>query len=52
MDALRKLQLRDRDERFSLALTTYEDAERFLAKLDRARKLLEADPEPPGEKVP
>lgn len=52
VDALRKLLLCDREERFSLALTTYEDAERFLAKLDRARKLLEADPEPPGEKVP
>ena len=48
VDALRKLLLRDRDERFSLALTTYEDAERFLAKLDHARELLEADPEPTG----
>jgi hypothetical protein len=48
--ALRKLLLRDREERFSLALTTYEDAERFLAKLDHARKLLEASPEQSGEK--
>jgi hypothetical protein len=46
--ALRKLLRRDREERFSLALTSYEDAERFLAKLDHARKLLEADPETPG----
>jgi hypothetical protein len=49
--ALRKLILRDREERFGLALTTYEDAERFLAKLDHARKLLEASPEPPRENV-
>jgi hypothetical protein len=49
--ALRKLLLRDREERFSLALTTYEDAERFLARLDHARKLLEADQEPPGGKA-
>jgi hypothetical protein len=52
VNALRKLLLRDREERFSLALTTYEDAERFLAKLDRARKLLEADMQPPEGKVP
>jgi plastocyanin len=51
VDALRKLLLRDREERFSLALTTYEDAERFLAKLDRARKTLEAGLEPPGGNV-
>jgi hypothetical protein len=48
VDALRKLLLRDRDERFSLALTTYEDAEYFLARLDHARKLLEASPQSPG----
>jgi hypothetical protein len=48
--ALRQLLRRDREERFSLALTTYEDAERFLAKLDHARKLLEAVPEPSGGK--
>jgi hypothetical protein len=46
--ALRQLLRRDREERFSLALTTYEDAERFLAKLDNARRLLEAAPEPSG----
>jgi hypothetical protein len=49
--ALRKLLLRDREERSSLALTTYEDAERFLAKLDHARKLLEPVPETPGDKA-
>jgi len=50
--ALRKILLRDRDERFSLALTSYEECDRFLAKLDHARKLLEPDPEPSGGKVP
>jgi hypothetical protein len=50
VDALRRLLRRDREERFSLALTSYEDAERFLAKLDHARKLLEADPQPPRGK--
>jgi hypothetical protein len=45
---LRRLLRHDREERFSLALTTYEDAERFLAKLDHARKLLEPDPESSG----
>jgi hypothetical protein len=44
--ALRQLLRRDREERFSLALTTYEDAERFLANLDHARKLLEPGREP------
>jgi hypothetical protein len=48
--ALRTVLLRDRDERFSLALTTYEDAERFLTKLDHARKLFETDSEPPAGK--
>ena len=48
--ALRKLLRRDREERLSLALTSYEDAERFLDKLDHARKLFEANPRPPGEK--
>jgi hypothetical protein len=43
VQALRKLLLRDRDERFSLALTTYQEAERFLDRLDRAGKLLEAE---------
>jgi hypothetical protein len=49
--ALRDLVRRDREERYSLALTTYEDAERFLEKLDHARKLLEADPQPAGGKA-
>jgi hypothetical protein len=48
VDALRRLLRRHREERYSLARTTYEDAERFLAKLDHARKLFEADPEPPA----
>ena len=49
--ALRHLLLRDREERFSLALTAYEDAERFLVKLEHAQKALEAGLESPGEKV-
>ena len=40
--ALRELLRHDREERFSLALTSYEESERFLGKLDRARKLFEA----------
>ncbi len=52
VDALRKLLRRDREERFSLPLTSYEECERFLAKLDHARKLFEPDPEPSGGKVP
>jgi hypothetical protein len=50
--ALRKLLLSDKEERFSLPLTSYEESERFLAKLDHARKLLEPDPEPSKGKVP
>jgi plastocyanin len=46
VDALRELLCRDRRERFSLALTSYEDAERFLARLDHARELLGAGLEP------
>jgi hypothetical protein len=48
--ALQELLRRDREERFSLARTTYEEAERFLAKLDHARKLLEPEAEPTGGK--
>lgn len=51
VDALRKLLLRDRDERFSLARTTYDDAERFLVKLDHAQRLLRAGLEPAGGAV-
>jgi hypothetical protein len=51
VDVLRNLLLRHRQERYSLARTTYEDAERFLARLDHARKLFEADPEPPAGNV-
>jgi plastocyanin len=47
-DALREFLRRDREERFSLTQASYEDAERFLGKLDRARKLLAAGLEPPG----
>ena len=50
-DALRQLFVRERDERGSLPQTTYEDAERFLAKLDRAAKLLGAGLESPGGKA-
>jgi hypothetical protein len=48
--SLRNVLRRDREERFSLALTSYEDAERFLDKLDHARKLLEPDRQPVGQK--
>jgi plastocyanin len=51
VDALRQLLLRDREERFSVALTTYEDAEHFLVKLEHAQKVLEAGLEPPGGKA-
>ena len=42
VETLRELLRRDREERFSLALTAYDEAERFLVKLDHARKMLEA----------
>ncbi len=48
VDRLRRLLLRDRDERFSLALTSYEESEHFLAKLDHAQKVLRAGLEPSG----
>jgi plastocyanin len=51
LDALSKFLRRDREERFSLPLTLYEDAELFLAKLDRAQKLFEVGLETPGGKV-
>jgi len=51
LDALRKFLRRDREERFSLPLAVYEDAESFLAKLDHAQKVLGAGLEPPGGKV-
>jgi plastocyanin len=51
VDALRAVLRRDRQERFSLALTSYEEAEGFLAKLDHAQKLLAAGLESPGGKV-
>jgi plastocyanin len=51
LEALRKFVRRDREERFSLPLALYEDAEGFLAKLDHAEKLLEPGLEPLGGKV-
>jgi plastocyanin len=48
VDALRKVLRRDRQERFSLPLTTYEDAEHFLARLDHVRELLGQGLEPSG----
>jgi hypothetical protein len=51
IDVLRTVLLRDRQERFSLPLTLYEDAESFLVRLDHAQKRLEAGLEPPGGKV-
>src|SRR5262249_45254626 len=44
--------LRDRERRFSLPLTLYEDAERFLARLDHAQKLLGGGPGVAGGKRP
>jgi plastocyanin len=48
VDALRDLLRRDREERFSLTQASYEDAERFLGKLDHAKKLLAAGLGSPG----
>jgi len=51
LSTLSKFVRRDREERFSLPLALYEDAEGFLAKLDHAQKLLETGLEPQGGKV-
>jgi plastocyanin len=51
VDALRTQLLRDKEERFSLPLTAYEDAERFLAKLGRAQQMLKAGVEPSADKA-
>ena len=51
IDVLRAVLLRDRERRFSLPLTLYEDAERFLARLDHAQKLLGGGLESPGGNV-
>jgi plastocyanin len=39
---LRRLLLKDKDERFALPWTVYEECERFLARLDRAERNLRA----------
>jgi hypothetical protein len=52
LDALRTFLRRDREERFSLPLTLYEDAESFLARLDQAQKRLGAGLEPRVGKFP
>jgi hypothetical protein len=44
-DRLRKLLVRHRDERGSLAQTSYEEAERFLDKLKGSRTLLQTKPD-------
>jgi plastocyanin len=49
--ALRNLLRRDQEERFSLPLVAYEDAERFLTKLARAEKRLRAGLESAGAKA-
>ena len=40
LDELRRLLLKDKEERFRMALRTYDEAERFLAKLSAAEKAL------------
>src|SRR5262249_47587260 len=52
IDVLRAVLRRDRERRFSLPLTLYEDAERFLARLDHAQKLLGGGPGVAGGKRP
>jgi plastocyanin len=49
--ALRKMLLRDREQRFSLTFEAYEQSERFLTKLEHVEELLRAGLEPPGGKV-
>ncbi len=44
---LRQVLLADREYRFSMPLAVYEDAERFLQKLERTPQILVASP-PPG----
>jgi plastocyanin len=51
LKALSKFLRRDREERFSLPLALYEDAESFLAKLNHAQKLLEGGLGSSGGKV-
>jgi hypothetical protein len=51
VDALRKLLLRDKEERFSLPLGAYEQSEEFLAKLKRAEGSLRAGLEPSSREV-
>jgi hypothetical protein len=48
---LRKLLLRDREERFSLPLRAYEDSEDFLAKLEDAGKVLRGGLEPASREI-
>jgi plastocyanin len=48
VDSLRKLLLQDREERFSLPATTYENAEAFLTKLKHAQELLSGGLESPA----
>ena len=44
VEALRQGLRADKEERFSMPLATYEDAERFLQKLDRMPRILAASP--------
>ncbi len=43
LDDLRRLLLKDKEERFRMALRTYDEAERFLAKLSAAEKVLKTE---------
>jgi plastocyanin len=48
----RGLVLKDKAERFGLALAVYDESERFLAKLERAEQVLQAGLGAPGQDTP
>jgi hypothetical protein len=48
VDKLRRQLLKDKRERFALPLAVYQEAERFLDKLDRAEQALRAGSAAPG----
>ncbi len=49
---LRRLLLKDKNERFTMTLAVYEESERFLNKLDRAERLLRTNTETTGGQGP